>query len=154
MLKLSKPIYYILNYTWGLLLTVAGWILAFALWITGHKAHRFGPCLVFQFGNVYWGGFSLGTTIVVDNDPENIPKDKDDISPLLNHEFGHSIQNALFGPFMLFLVSIPSMIRYWYMMSRAADDPNYWAKVDYDAIWFEGTATRWGTDNYEAVWRP
>ena len=34
------------------------------------------------------------------------------------HEFGHSFQNAILGPFMIFLVSIPSAIRYWYQTIR------------------------------------
>ena len=33
-------------------------------------------------------------------------------SELNQHEFGHTFQNCLFGPLMLFLVSLPSATRY------------------------------------------
>lgn len=48
---------------------------------------------------------------------------------------------------MPFVISIPSAIRYWYreILSRV-DFQKYKQLPDYDAIWFEGQATRWGSD--------
>ena len=60
------------------------------------------------------------------------------------HEFGHSLQNLIFGPFTLFVVGIPSACRYWYqriMQNKGKKFPADW----YDSIWFEGGATKTGT---------
>ena len=146
-MKINKFLYYALNYTWGLPLTIVGWLVAFALRITGHKPMmKYGPCLVFSVGGSQWGGFSIGTTIVVDT-----TTDKEDL-PTLNHEFGHSIQNAMFGPFMLFIVSIPSMVRYWWATIKSKKDIVFRRNFDYYSIWFEMTASVWGGWNYMAYW--
>lgn len=63
----------------------------------------------------------------------------------LNHEFGHAIQNMLYGPFFIFLVAIPSGIRYQLITRKII-------KVkDYDDIWFERQATNWGY-RYVDLW--
>ena len=59
-----------------------------------------------------------------------------------NHEYGHTFQNAILGPFFIFIVAIPSAIRYWYREFSKKTQP------DYDAIWFEGSATEIGNDAY------
>ena len=63
----------------------------------------------------------------------------------LAHEIGHSIQNSIWGPLFLPVIGIPSAIRYWYRKT-----PLYKKKTDYDAIWFEGQATAWGSKYIEA----
>lgn len=147
-MQLNKFWYYVLNYTWGLPLTIVGWLVAFALRITGHKpVMKYGPCLVFSVGGPRWGGFSIGTTIVVDTDTNNFPNDIPMRTIILDHEFGHSIQNAIFGPFMPILVSIPSVIRYWYRRAK-----NYTS--GYYDIWFEKTASIWGNYIYILYWMP
>ena len=55
------------------------------------------------------------------------------------------IQNAILGPFMPFVVGIPSAIRYWYRelkYNRKGKVP----PTSYDSIWFEGQATRIGVN--------
>lgn len=48
----------------------------------------------------------------------------------------------MMGPLFIFIVAIPSACRYHYQNYRSSKGlPN----EDYDAIWFEGTATKWGT---------
>lgn len=154
-MRINKFWYYALNYTWGLPLTIVGWLVAFVLRITGHKpVMKYGPCLVFSVGGRLWGGFSIGTTIVVDTDPSNFPDGITTNTEILSHEFGHSLQNAMFGPFMLFVVSIPSMIRYWWATIKQMKDPKFAKNFDYYSIWFEGTASEWGSWNYVMYWMP
>lgn len=133
MFKVNKTLYYILNFTWGILLTAAGAFVALALLCTGHKPYRHAGCIFFDVGKD-WGGFSLGIFCVVDID-EPIR--------LKNHEYGHSLQNAILGPLMLIFVSIPSAIRYWiFTIRRRRGRKN----PPYDSIWFEGLATAIGND--------
>ncbi len=67
---------------------------------------------------------------------------------MLNHEFGHSIQNCYWGILFPFLIAIPSALRYWYRtltvhcgIKKIQDLPAY------HAIWFEAQADRLGTES-------
>jgi hypothetical protein len=62
---------------------------------------------------------------------------------MLDHEFGHSLQNCYIGPMMPF-ISIASAIRYWYREILFWEGIPYENMSDYDDIWFEGTATYLG----------
>ena len=64
-------------------------------------------------------------------------------SATLSHEHGHSFQNAVFGPFMIFLVGIPSVTRFWYY-EAVYRWGNYKKLPDYDSVWFEAMATHSG----------
>lgn len=55
------------------------------------------------------------------------------------HEFGHSIQNTLLGPLYIFIVMIPSAIRYWIRTLKPKS-----VYTAYDDIWFEDSATQCG----------
>lgn len=64
----------------------------------------------------------------------------DPLNSFMGHEAGHGLQNIIFGPFQIILVSIPSAIRFWYRELK------YYRKgktppTDYDSVWFEGMAT-------------
>lgn len=132
--RISKCRYYALSFTWGLLSTTAGLIVALCLLITGHKPHRWGYAWYFEVGN-RWGGASLGPVFI---------KDRTDSEHIKNHEFGHSIQNCYFGLFMPILVSIPSSLRFHTrnIMRLFGKRP----KTPYDSVWFERQATELGTE--------
>lgn len=132
-MKGRKFLYYFLNLTWGLLLTLAGALVALFLLIIGKHPKRHGGCLYFNIGK-NWGGVSMGLFFFTDNS---------DFTSIKNHEYGHSLQNAILGPFMIFVVAIPSVIRYWIHTFR---DKKGKPNPPYDAIWFEGQATKWGDE--------
>ena len=128
-------IFYILSFTWGLPITLAGSLAVLFLILTGNKPKgKYGYCVRFEVGDT-WGGLNLGPFIIT-------CKNFDD--SLLNHEHGHAIQNCWFGLLMPFIITIPSAIRYWYR------EVKFYKKglrpiTAYDSIWFEGQATRVGT---------
>ena len=126
-----KKLYYILNLTWGLPMNIIGGLVATVLVSTGHKPKKFEGCYHFVVGKS-WGGLNLGLFILTDEKESVHTK---------THEFGHSIQNAMYGIFMPFIVAIPSVIRYWYRAIRT-----YYglSNVSYDDIWFEGQASKLG----------
>lgn len=133
---MSKRLFYFLTFTWGLLMTLVGYMAAAFLIIIGYKPYgKFGYCLVFKVGD-YWGGLSLGPVIITSH-----PHD----SEIMNHEHGHAIQNCWFGPLFPFIVGIPSVIRYWYRELRY-ERKGKRPPTLYDDIWFEGDATRIGTE--------
>ena len=48
---------------------------------------------------------------------------------------------------MPFVICIPSAIRYWYRELKYYRKGLY-PETDYDSIWFEGQATKWGNKVY------
>lgn len=128
-------LFYVLSFTWGLPTTLAGCAAALVLRLRGLKPQKWGYCRYFSYGKGNWGGMSLGIFFMMDQSASVHIK---------NHEHGHAIQNCFFGPLMPFLVSAPSFVRYWYReyRKRVRHVP---PKTAYDAIWFEGQATRLGT---------
>lgn len=100
---LSYIIYWLIQCTWGVIMTATGAIVALALLVTGHKPKMLGPNVYFTVGH-NWGGASIGPFIVC---CEEISE------KTLYHECGHALQNMVFGPLTPFLISLPSAIRYW-----------------------------------------
>lgn len=122
--------YYLLNLTWGLPLTIIGYILLLLLLPFG-KVKKFLGVPYLEFKKQKGWGFSIGIVSFVTKNPS--------IS-LLEHEFGHSVQNAIFGPFTLFIISLPSVIRFHYRELKTMITNNL-PKKPYDSIWFEKSAT-------------
>lgn len=133
---MKKSLFYLLSFTWGLPLTLIGYLAALCLLVVGYRPNgKYGCCLVFKVGR-NWGGLNLGPVIITSH-----PHD----SHIMKHEHGHAIQNCWFGPLTPFIVCIPSVIRYWYRelrYLRKSENP----PTAYDDIWFEGQATRVGTE--------
>ena len=136
-MKNNKLLFYVLSFTWGLPMTLVGVVAAAVMLLLFRKPELCGYCIRFRIGNG-WGGVSLGLTIITDNQSE---------SEITYHEHGHAIQNTLYGFFMPFLVCIPSMIRYWYREYLVRiKGYRYSSLPAYDDVWYEGQATRWGTE--------
>lgn len=125
---MNKKLYWLLSLTWGLPLTLVGAIVFGVLKFCGYEVQQnsWGYCI--RIGED-WGGFSMGPFALIEKGSGFLPI----------HEFGHSIQNCIFGPFMLFIVMIPSIIRYWYYRITKS-------KKDYYSIWFENQANILGWD--------
>ena len=133
----QKFLFYFLSFTWGLPLTLAGLLTALALTLCGKKSRRWGWCRWFAVGH-HWGGLEFGPIFLTDREaPER----------LRNHELGHAMQNCIFGPLSPLLINIPSAVRYWIFRLRGR-----WE--NYDRIWFEGQATRLGTELMEKLTAP
>ena len=132
-MKFKIFMFYFLSFTWGLLFTLVGLIVALVLRVLGHRSKKFVLVRFFEIGKS-WGGLNLGLFFITS---------QNSTFSLRCHEFGHAIQNCMFGPLTPFIICIPSAIRYWYRelhYYRQGKKP----KTDYDDIWFEGQATRLG----------
>lgn len=132
-----KFLFYLIQFTWGLPVNVIGFLVFLAL-LPFSKGHAyFHNCVYTRVGH-HWGGFSLGMFIVTNEDSTNHTD---------CHESGHTLQVLFMGVFYFFLVAIPSFARYCYRryltkVKKRTDLPPY------DSVWFEGTATKWGTEKY------
>ena len=131
-----KWLFYLLSYTWGLLTTIAGWvILAFVRIFLKKKIFdksKFFTAHYIILGN-NWGGVECGTNFLVAGN-----MGKDYTTHTVCHEYGHTCQAAVWGPFVLFFFYIPSVIRYWYQVKR---DKKKLPNVPYDLAYFEGSAS-------------
>lgn len=136
---MKKLLYYFLSFTWGLPLTLIGLIVGLTLIVFRYKPKKwlYGYC--FEIGKG-WGGLNLGIVSLCSKTCSDTNK---------NHEFGHSLQNCVFGVFTIFIVCIPSIIRYWYRKIRTLKGLEN--KVAYDGIWFESQASKWGNKFYEYI---
>lgn len=132
--EMDKQTFVTKSFTSGLLLSLVGSIAAGILVLLGHKPipHGYGYC--FKIGKS-WGGLNLGyfSFMCVDA-PERT----------FYHEYGHALQNCVFGPAMPFKVTIPSAIRYWTFIFKALAGQEI--TEEYDAVWFEKDATNWGKE--------
>ena len=129
-----KPfLFYLLSFTWGLPMTLVGCVVATALRVSGHRPKRWGLCWYFEVGE-NWGGLELGVFFLVNRRSSRHTR---------CHELGHALQNCVFGPLMPLIVSIPSAVRYHYRLFLIRG-VGVTRLPSYDAIWFEGQATRWG----------
>ena len=132
--------YWFTQLTWGIIMTIIGAVatLISVSFLDG-KIHRNGYGFITEVkGN--WGGVSLGAFALCGSYNQILSGyyDKEFYAHIRKHEFGHSIQNMMMGPLFIFIVAIPSGIRY--QLSRAGR-----LKNPYESIWFERTATEWGT---------
>lgn len=132
---MNKILFYVLSFTWGIVMTLIGLMAACVLMILGYKPEKYGYCLHFKVGNK-WGGVSLGIVFITDKTPSEHTK---------MHEHGHSLQGCYFGPLMPFIVCIPSAVRYWYRELKY-HRKGLMPPTQYDDAWFEGDATKRGTE--------
>lgn len=138
---MKKVLYWIGQLTWGIVMSLIGLITALIciLFLKG-KVHKNGYTIIIEVGG-NWGGVNLGCISLCGGYTTVCP-DENWFQHTRRHEFGHSLQNLIFGPLFPFIVAIPSAIRYHYQNYRSKKGlPN----KEYDSVWFEKTATRWGT---------
>ena len=126
--KLTKTSFYILSFTWGLPLTLVGLLVSFVMIITGHKPQKYGWTWYFDAGE-NWGGSEFGICFV---------KAHDEGESICRHEFGHGIQNCIYGPFTPIVVNLPSSARYWYRRIARRFGKKF--KRGYYDVWFEKEA--------------
>lgn len=137
---INRILFVFIQCTWGLLQTLIGLVFFIMNRKNSHKVFR--GCIDTQWD--YYGGLSLGLFIFT-------PSDKYSNASLIRvHEYGHSIQSLLLGPFMLF-VGIVSVL--WGNLS-------YFARLrkrknlPYTACFVEAWASKWGelTTGEKAIW--
>lgn len=132
--KLFGILFWILSLTWGIILTLPGLIITFVLIITGHKVYKNGCSYIVEVGGD-WGGLEFGAVALCGN---YYNTNRNWFEHTRRHEFGHNIQNIIFGPIQI-IWSLCSAIRYWYRKLNPSK-----IHTKYDDFWVEGTATKMG----------
>ena len=144
----KKILFYALNLTWGGIMNIIGGVVALVLYAAGKRPERHGLCWCFTVGKS-WGGVSFGLVMLVCSRAGRHTHD---------HEHGHAIQNAIYGPAHAVL-SVCSAARYHWRNLQMRLDPLK-PMPPYDSFWFEGQATEWGEkfvktiENERKEWQP
>lgn len=130
-------VFWVLSLTWGLLMTLIGAFIALGCIIAEKEPKIFNHTIYFVFGHGSWG-FSCGAFFF-------LSKDCEDNFEMKLHESGHCYQNIMLGVFMPFIVSIPSMVRFYYRdWLVKTKRKKYYELPPYDNAWFENWATKLG----------
>lgn len=141
--KIKLALFYILSFTWGILMTLVGLFILLFTYLFMHDRiviRVIAGRIAITFKDKIFGGLSLGIVYLVD---------KGDGVHTHVHELGHTLQNAALGPLFILLIAIPSAIRYhiWDVYSAL-----YYTRhghfPGYDDIWFEHQATSLGERHY------
>lgn len=138
---MGKKQFYTLSWTWGFISTFIGLCISVVLLATKHKPKKWGYSWYFEVGKG-GDGFTMGPFFFVGSKASEHTK---------NHEFGHGIQNTQLGPMML-LVTLMSIVRYWYReFLHYACKVKYADMKPYDSAWWEGEASKLGTEMIEKL---
>lgn len=142
-------LYWLLQFTWGLIYNIIGSLIMFiALGINYIKTKTssttdlgivsFHRHMIISFGK-NWGGLSLGWGALVATGMGDAWTQH-----TRAHEAGHNYQNCIWGPLAIFLIYIPSLIRWVYYQTGVC-------VYSYDQIWFEDSASVIGEHLYNKL---
>lgn len=134
----NKKLYYLIQFTWGLNTNILGFIgFIICKFIFNWEITKYYNNIIISPKNKKINaGLSLGIFLFIDKDADEFLK---------QHEYGHSIQNLIFGEFFLLLIGIPSLIRCWYYNLIINKLKLYTKeKYNYYSIWFERDASTLG----------
>lgn len=127
----QRWVYYLLQFTWGLPMNIAGLVVAFVMFCFRRLPYQYGWGYCYELPVNF--GLELGIFFIAPIGGSEHLKE---------HEFGHGIQNIYFGPFTIGMVSIPSVTRYW--LRELKKHLGKELTTAYDDIWFEGQASKSG----------
>ena len=127
-------LYWILQFTWGIVYNVIGGFIALFCLIFKGKASLYHGHYIIMFGD-NWGGLECGCgAIVANNMGDNWTEH------IKNHESGHNFQNAIWGPIAIFMMNIPSAVRYWCQEINSRRG-HHEKNKPYDSAFFEDSAS-------------
>lgn len=134
-------LYRILQCTWGVLQTLLGFIMFILHFKCKHYTYH--GAIITEWNAR--SSMSLGLFVFVTFDPFFAKKyegqiNVEDLSMrLLVHEYGHTIQSLILGPFYLIVIGIPSTLWGFTGAKKRKDE-----QVPYGAFFTEGWANRLG----------
>ena len=124
-----KTLFYILQFTWGLPVNLAGLLVFLCCGRFRHETFH-NSIVTYLPGNC--GGLSLGIFIFISSQ-------RADAASLCAHEYGHTVQCLFLGPLYWLIVAIPSFA--WYHFFAGFREKH---RIPYDWLYCERWATAWG----------
>lgn len=149
---LQAAIYWTIHIVWAFPSFLFGLLVAIVLLLSWHRPYVFGFAVYFRVRFAHGSGCEFGPFFVLSEDCS------DDLR-MKCHEHGHGIQALWWGPIMLLVIGLPSLIRFHWrdhkeksmkkkraLLKITAEQYDAWLSTypDYDDIWFEHQATELG----------
>lgn len=115
-----KIIYYILQWTWGVIMNIIGLGVFLFAKIKKYETYKYrnAICIVVPWN---FGGLELGMFFVRGERNNSV----------CAHEYGHGIQNLWWGPLFPFVVCIPSAYRYWMRNKKTQKEKYIFCSIVY-----------------------
>ena len=102
MKNIGKAKFYLLSFTWGLPMSLAGAAVCGVLMCFGYRPRKYGHAYYIAIGESRWGGLEFGWFFLTSkNGSESIKR----------HELGHAYQNACILGWVSPIFSIISAVR-------------------------------------------
>lgn len=96
---MKKFLYTLIQWTWGFPQNFIGLLVFLGCKMTKCVSKNYKNAVATKWNNKY-GSVSLGMFMFLNDDTDET---------LAAHEYGHSIQSLILGPFYLFVIGIPSL---------------------------------------------
>mgnify|MGYP007056204443 CR=1 FL=1 len=124
---------FLIQWTWGFMQNISGLCMAI-LW-RQKDWHIYKNAIVTHYTNrrkAKQGYFAVGMFIFTDDQLPEATYNK-----VLSHEYGHTVQSMILGPFFPLLVGLPSMLRFRYFnfMKKRGKKPVEKYSVKYPENW-------------------
>lgn len=105
-MKLYTCVYWLLQWTWGIIQNIAG---LFLFLLNIRREHRFFHGAVVTIWNNPGYSTGLGMFIFMS---EKLPGDAEqgEFARTCVHEYGHTVQSIILGPLFLLVIGLPSML--------------------------------------------
>lgn len=132
---MKRYLYYLLQWTWGLPQNLVGAVLCF--FFRKKDVFSFHYAKVIRVNSHF--STSLGMFLFLGNGGGTYPEALE--QAILAHEYGHSFQSLLFGPFYFLVVGAPSVI--WARLPGMIRRRRITGR-SYYAVWPENQANRLG----------
>ena len=129
---MGKVFYIVVQFTWGILQSLAGLGVLIAHARCPHRGHH--GAIVTAWPSRF--GLSLGPFVFIPNMLNN-----DEADLLLVHEYGHTLQSLALGPLYLPIIGLPSLI--WARSRKLARNRRSTGASYYD-FYTERWASSWG----------
>ena len=107
------------------------------IFISIERIEKIGQCKVHYTNKFQRFGISFGSNILLSNDNRG--------QELLPHEYGHSIQSLITGPFYLVLIAIPSIFRFIFYQKKINKAKSDQEKETLRNQYFLGYPENWAT---------
>lgn len=105
MKTIGNILFFIWQFTYALLQNLVGLAMFIKYKSKGAESERFHNSIVTYIDKKNFGGVSLGIFIFI-----NAKREGDSLHDTRIHEYGHTIQSMILGPFWLFVIALPSVI--------------------------------------------
>jgi len=105
---IKHALVFIGNITWGLPMTIIGFLVSIFFMCMPKRFRKY--CMITYVPCWYPGAWSMGLFLF-------IPHDCKDSVNLHRHEYGHTVQNAILGPFQI-IIELMSLISFFTAPSK------------------------------------